>query len=196
MCAKCPPLYVTIYYERIKIKKKTVSSRSGEMCPFDYLLVPFYPYFLLSYATSCHSVFIPQFLHHSRSLSCAPVSPKKQQNETSKTPKSVHRVRLMVLFHAETLLLFCLTPAPDEVFWKGRETRGRFLEMPFCWMYLLYTALTTPWTRVISTQHATCKQLDDIEALELHVAANLMSVSLVGLEAKVTCFTSSAYANR
>jgi hypothetical protein len=126
------------------------------MCPFGSLLVPIYSYFLLSYATSCHSVFIPRFLHHSRSLYSAPGSSRSERTYI-KNAKSVQWIRLMTLLHAQAVLLFCLTPAPDEVFWKGRETRGYFLEMPFSWMCLLYTALTTPWTRVISTQHATWK---------------------------------------
>ena len=128
-----------------------------------------------------------------------PHFPPKNERTHNKNAKSVNWIRLMTLLHAETILLFCLTPAPDEVFWKGRETRGHFLEMPFSWMYLLYTALTTPWTRVISTHHATRKPLDDAHALELHITAFLMwemPVLLVVLEAKVTCFTSSAYANR
>jgi hypothetical protein len=141
---------------------------------------------VLSVFVSSISSLFPSVLYHflllglhssvsaslSLSLFC-PTFPQKRNNTYQKR-QSVHWIRLMPLMNADTILLFCLTPAPDEVFWKGRETKGHFLEMPFSWMYLLYTALTTPWTRVISTHHATSKPLDDAHALELHITAFLM----------------------
>lgn len=163
------------------------------MCHFWSLLVPFSRYFLLSYTASCHSVFIPQFFHPLSSLYSAVSSRKSKRTHIKKC------ITLMTLLHAETLLLFCLTPAPDEVFWKGRKTRGYFLEMPFSWMYLLYTVRTTPLTRVTSKQHVTCSLPDDTHSLHLNITVLSMlemPVLLVGLEVKVKCFSNFTYAKR
>jgi len=165
--------------------------------------LPFFVSCILSLFPSILCYFLSLGLHSSASASLSlssfcPAFPRESERTRIKNANSVNWTRLKTLLHAETFLLFLFYTCAGWGVLKRKRNKTAFpgdaiqLNVRVSPLYCVDNSAETCHI------DATCKPLDDALALELHITALLMwevPVLLVELEAKVTCFTTSAYAN-